>query len=215
QIANVLLENDCIAGRENVSDRCPLPLVSYEESSSRIVPSTNLDITDVEHLCRFWISMRHANDGTWNLYASLQLDDTAILQAIITACENKCSNIVIFTDSKRVLEAISHTSVNHKNYLISYIKQNLWLAFQLETVVTLFWVPSHKGILGNEIADQLARNACNSNFLYTKFHTLIFNLKREEIVLVNRIRSNHYNLRYSFHRKNIVDSPDCACGDPR
>ncbi|KYM79516.1 hypothetical protein ALC53_10062, partial [Atta colombica] len=77
QIAtNVLLENDCIADRENVSDRCPLSLVSCEESSSRIVPSTNLDTTDVEYLCHSWISIMNANDEIWNPYASLQLDDT-------------------------------------------------------------------------------------------------------------------------------------------
>ncbi|KYN32619.1 hypothetical protein ALC56_13101, partial [Trachymyrmex septentrionalis] len=28
-------------------------------------------------------------------------------------------------------------------------------------------------------------------------------LKREEIVMINRIRSNHYNLQYSLYRKNI------------
>lgn len=36
-------------------------------------------------------------------------------------------------------------------------------------------------------------------------------LKRLEIVIVNRIRSNHYNLNYFLHRKNIVDSPACPC----
>jgi len=40
-------------------------------------------------------------------------------------------------------------------------------------------------------------------------------LNRKEIVLINRIRSNHYNLNYSLYRKNIVKSPACFCGDPR
>lgn len=37
-------------------------------------------------------------------------------------------------------------------------------------------------------------------------------LRREEIVIINRIRSNHYNLNYSLYRKNITDSPACMCG---
>lgn len=39
--------------------------------------------------------------------------------------------------------------------------------------------------------------------------------KREEIVTINRIRSNHYNLNYSLFRKNIVDSSMCGCGESR
>jgi len=40
-------------------------------------------------------------------------------------------------------------------------------------------------------------------------------LPREQLVAVGRLRSNHYNLNYSLHRKNIVASPACECGDPR
>jgi len=40
-------------------------------------------------------------------------------------------------------------------------------------------------------------------------------LNRKEIVLINRIRSNHYNLNYSLYRKNMVPSAACQCGDPR
>ncbi|KYM96064.1 hypothetical protein ALC62_13285 [Cyphomyrmex costatus] len=40
-------------------------------------------------------------------------------------------------------------------------------------------------------------------------------LNRSEIVLVNRLRSNHYNLNYSLFRKNMVPSPACECDDPR
>ncbi|KYN37544.1 hypothetical protein ALC56_08088, partial [Trachymyrmex septentrionalis] len=31
-------------------------------------------------------------------------------------------------------------------------------------------------------------------------------LSRSEIVLVNGLRSNHYNLNYSLHRNNMVDA---------
>ncbi|XP_018406282.1 PREDICTED: uncharacterized protein LOC108771265, partial [Cyphomyrmex costatus] len=37
-------------------------------------------------------------------------------------------------------------------------------------------------------------------------------LEREEIVLINRIRSNHYNLNESLHRKGMTASAACQCG---
>jgi len=40
-------------------------------------------------------------------------------------------------------------------------------------------------------------------------------LPRDQIVAICRLRSNHYNLNYSLHRKNIVASPACRCGDSR
>lgn len=60
----------------NVSDRYPLQLVSYEESSSHIVPSANPDIIDAECPCNSSISTMNANDGISSPYASLQLDET-------------------------------------------------------------------------------------------------------------------------------------------
>ncbi|KYN22366.1 hypothetical protein ALC57_05236, partial [Trachymyrmex cornetzi] len=40
-------------------------------------------------------------------------------------------------------------------------------------------------------------------------------LGRQEVVLINRLWANHYNLNYSLFRKNMVDSPACTCEDPR
>jgi len=62
----------------------------------------------------------------------------------------------------------------------------------------------------------------------TLYHSYFFNptlptkpwfshlsLPRYQIVTINRLRSNHYNLNLSLYRKNIVNSPLCQCGDPR
>ena len=37
----------------------------------------------------------------------------------------------------------------------------------------------------------------------------------EEIILINRIRSSHYNLNASLFRKNMISLEACPCGDPR
>jgi len=62
----------------------------------------------------------------------------------------------------------------------------------------------------------------------TLYHSYFFNptlpikswfshilLPRDQIVTINRLRSNHYNLNLSLYRKNIINSPLCQCGDPR
>jgi len=42
-------------------------------------------------------------------------------------------------------------------------------------------------------------------------------LSREQVTTVSRLfdGSNHYNFNYCLHRKNIVASSACDCGDPR
>jgi len=61
------------------------------------------------------------------------------------------------------------------------------------------------------------------NFYYTNFFQTSppikpwfsrLSLPREQIVAVNRLHWNHYNLNYSLYRKNIVASSVCECGDP-
>ena len=37
-------------------------------------------------------------------------------------------------------------------------------------------------------------------------------LNRKEIVVINRLRSNHYNLNESLYRDNMIESPSCSCG---
>lgn len=39
-------------------------------------------------------------------------------------------------------------------------------------------------------------------------------LTRNEITLINRLRSNHYNLNHSLYRKRYIASGSCPCGDP-
>ncbi|XP_018393520.1 PREDICTED: uncharacterized protein LOC108772485 [Cyphomyrmex costatus] len=184
----------------------------------------------------------------------------AIYQALILTLDAGYSKIYIFSDSRSVLQVISSHRLINGNYIIHKIKQTLLQLEHNNIDCSLFWIPSHKGILGNELADKAAKEACvdgargffrtpysdlqvqavakarvrftdylNDKAIHTgtHYHSLYFSsttvkpwyfkkkLTRSEIVLINRLRSNHYNLNYSLFRKNMVPSPACECGDPR
>ncbi|KYQ47821.1 hypothetical protein ALC60_13146 [Trachymyrmex zeteki] len=70
--------------------------------------------------------------------------------------------IMIFSDSRSVLETINSDRLVNGNYIIHRIKQ---LLLQLEGISiesTFFWIPAHKRILGNEVVDKAAKEACVS-----------------------------------------------------
>ncbi|KAL6418866.1 hypothetical protein ACFW04_014214 [Cataglyphis niger] len=107
--------------------------------------------------------------------------------------------------------------------------------------IQFIWVPSHRGICGNEIAE-LARRAIKEDMAinfkvpysdlfshWAKFKSILFfkriyqknkkpfynmSLSKETIVTVSCIKSNHYNLNYSLFRKNLIDNKSCSCGHP-
>ncbi|XP_011858319.1 PREDICTED: uncharacterized protein LOC105555887 [Vollenhovia emeryi] len=189
---------------------------------------------------------------------------TAEAWAIMTALDiarergGRFCRITIFSDSKSVLEAVCSFNPFPANFLISKIREQIYLFKSSGITVNLVWVPAHRGIPGNEMADALAKRAIvtggevspgcllpytdflaesrsdlrnsSENYFkicsvskgalnFEKFHNTSpkpwfhkVRLKRDLVVLINRLRSNHYNLNHSLFRKNIVSSPNCICG---
>ncbi|WP_411016840.1 ribonuclease H family protein, partial [Salmonella sp. s51944] len=64
---------------------------------------------------------------------------------------------VICSDSKSVLQAIKNN--NWKNPFICQILQKIDLLYNSNKEITLFWIPSHIGISGNDKADSAAKKA--------------------------------------------------------
>ncbi|KYQ48389.1 Gag-Pol polyprotein [Trachymyrmex zeteki] len=183
----------------------------------------------------------------------------AIYNALTIAIDLQIHKASIVTDSKSVLESISGPCNSSNNYLIPLIKVGLEETKSKGTHIQFIWVPSYKGIAGNEGADRLARRAIRKgiepNFKVpysdlcaiikqqitdsfyqqlestvdikgTYYFSHIFQrsakpwyyrkkVSRQTIVMLNRLRSNHYNLNSSLHRKNLIDDPSCPCGSTR
>jgi len=84
----------------------------------------------------------------------------AILYTLNYILDNSIPIAVIFSDSKSVIDTFASHNFGHScNYIIYIIRQKLLEIYRLNHIVTIVWIPSHCGILGNETADCLAKNA--------------------------------------------------------
>ena len=76
--------------------------------------------------------------------------------------EKEVPNLVIFSDSSSVLDAIKNESYNNKAvFEAAQAIHNLITAHNVQT--TLQWIPGHTDIHGNEVADQLAKSGASSS----------------------------------------------------
>jgi len=86
-----------------------------------------------------------------------------IYQALILIDSSSSSSAVIFSDSKSVLDALSSLSLKSgSNYLIPLIRDKFHSMTADGTSIHFAWIPSHKGIPGNERVDSLAKQAASN-----------------------------------------------------
>ena len=83
---------------------------------------------------------------------------TAIHYCIVATKSTTDEAIVIFSDSKSSIQAIS--SPQNKHPLITAIRSDIYAS---KNQYCLCWVPSHVGVSGNEAADKLARDHTKDN----------------------------------------------------
>ena len=84
--------------------------------------------------------------------------------------KNTPNNTVIFTDSQSSINALKNMS--SKSTLIKEIQEIYHQTKNKNIQIVLCWIPSHIGILGNEIADKIAKRVANDDTITNHF---IFN----------------------------------------
>jgi len=72
-------------------------------------------------------------------------------------------NAVILSDSLSTLRSIDNPSKSNPNEITRKIQNQLYDLTQSGYSITLFWIPSHNQISGNERADEIARQAITSS----------------------------------------------------
>uniref|UniRef100_A0A6P7GR86 Uncharacterized protein LOC114341187 n=1 Tax=Diabrotica virgifera virgifera TaxID=50390 RepID=A0A6P7GR86_DIAVI len=90
----------------------------------------------------------------------------AIMEALKYLSNINHSKFIIFSDSKSSLSKISAINPKSKvNYIELYIINKIKELQQQGKSVKLAWVKSHCGITGNEMVDELAKNAVTQGVL--------------------------------------------------
>jgi len=126
------------------------------------------------------IQRKYKLDGCFSVFSA---ECIAIICAIDCILEKGIKRSSIFTDSRIVVETVSSNSLDRDlSYLIFVLKNKLRSAFLQNLDITLVWVPSHVGILGNEMADFLAGEAAQNGETidYLPPHTDFYSIAREK-----------------------------------
>lgn len=109
------------------------------------------------------ITINHSLDKSCSIFTA---ECTAIKDAVDIALQHSDSRNIIFTDSLSAVQCLNSSSISIKtNPLIFEIKQKYQEFMNIKTdngSIEIFWIPSHCGITGNELADASAKNASNS-----------------------------------------------------
>lgn len=86
----------------------------------------------------------------------------AILESLLLISSQEHKKFLIISDSRSVLEGLASHLNNRSHPLIYEIKSETWKLLQRGYLVRFLWIPSHMGILGNELADGAAGDFSDS-----------------------------------------------------
>lgn len=112
----------------------------------------------------------------------------AILTALDKIEETQEDKFVICTDSKAGLEALKNKKIEN-NYIIEEILIKLE---NTKKQIKLQWVPGHKGIIGNEVADRLSKEGCTADLTISTTIPLA-----DALILAKKETIHEWNTEYT------------------
>ncbi|OWR48185.1 pol protein [Danaus plexippus plexippus] len=174
----------------NITDSWPMYSLSFSAlihpvniSNKKILTQSDLHefIGDNNDVYRIYTDGSKSSDGVTSAFYDpqlkiskcFQINDNctiytaecyAILKALEYACNVNNCHIIILTDSQSALLGLEKTCLKYNtSYILYEIKKMLYDMHIHGKVVQLQWVPSHNGIIGNELADQATRGRADGN----------------------------------------------------
>lgn len=109
--------------------------------------------------CKLKIGLCSKIDNNASIFSA---EASAIIIALhhIERFRHQCSKWAIVSDSMSVLNSLKNDKISAKtNYIVHDIKQTWYDLQSLGTDIIFIWTPAHKGVVGNENADFLAKYA--------------------------------------------------------
>lgn len=152
-----------------------------------------------------------------NLCSIFDAEALAILHTLNIIIEKDVNESVIFSDALSVVSSLGNPGRSKpKSYHrhILEIRQKLYICQKNNLKVKLFWIPSHKGIPGNEIADELATKSLLLDDPFRTCKCYYYNLysKLKKITNNNAIdilvsESQYKGARYFNLIERVLETP--------
>ena len=109
-----------------------------------------------------------------NRCSNNQVEQLAIVKALekikeLSTSEIELKTVAVYTDSQVTLDSLRNSSIH--NDLIETIRNKLRTLEEDNWIIEFSWIKAHAGHRGNELADQLAKQAAGDNeleFCYTR-----------------------------------------------
>jgi ribonuclease HI/exonuclease III len=123
-----------------------------------------------------------------------------ILMALLYIQESylNISNILLCVDSKSVLLALQNWDCKIRRDLIFEIKALIHFIQSHGVGINFCWIPSHCGILGNEVADALAKQGAQ-NSISTNVKIMLKKSHHELItILINKMISTFFQIKHEI-----------------
>ena len=110
-----------------------------------------------------------------NRCSNKQVEQLAVAKALevietTDIMENSPHTVAIFTDSRITIDLLKN--VNNHSYVIEEIRKRISTLERANWAIKFSWVKTHVGIYGNELADQLAKDAVRNRDSMISFNRI-------------------------------------------